>query len=46
MPYHGLLVHSSLDVPGGSEAGLDGGVHPAMWQAGVLASEVDAALWL
>lgn len=42
----GLLVHSSLDVPGCSEARLDGSVHPGMGQASVLASKVDAALWL
>lgn len=42
----GLFVHGSLDVPGCSEARLDGSVYPGVGQAGVLASKVDAALRL
>lgn len=42
----GLLIHSSLDIPGCLQARLDGSVYPAMGHASVLAGKVDAALGL
>lgn len=42
----GLLVHSSLDVPSCPEARLNVSVYPGVGQAGMLASKVDAVLWL
>lgn len=42
----GLLIHSSLDIPGRLQAGIDSSVYPPMGQAGVLACKVDAALGL